>query len=537
MEKLPRYVEYVRVSTMGQARRGTPESQILALTNLRTIRPGVAVLEEPVIEPGVSAMEVALSQRKKWLRHIEPLIHAGEIDEVRVAEFSRIIREDDLEDTARLLKLRKVHPFKIVDATGAEYRMDSLGDRLGLAFKSLQGGEEWADIQRRSLNGRERTLRAGKPGSGPAPAGLRHRKDEGWSIVEKWAPVIRRIYALCVEGVALAGIAERLNEDGIAPPRGKGWNFTYVRKILRNPAYKGELHQKLKGQEYTLPVPAIVDEATWDAAQAALSARFHVPLRARYALHALCRSLAHCGQCGRRMYVQGGGAGGRSAYTRYACPVCKGIPYHRADGVDRAVWNAVSAALLNADALLHTAATVADPETGVAEGMLAEADAELARLTRKFDHVSLLWQRDELTDAQYETQRHQLRELRQGAERRAEDARKAIAAAERARVQRSTLAATIELLRGRIQGADEKTRRAIVEAVVPLGTGQIRLHPDYRIEIRGVLPIAVEGTGEAPLEEDEAEPTHAKGRAPSVAKDSSDFGNPEMETSAGVAPA
>jgi len=73
--------------------------------------------------------------------------------------------------------------------------------------------------------------------------------------------------------------------------------------------------------------------------------------------------------------------------------------------------------------------------------------------------------------------------------RRETVARRAIDAAERARLQQATLSTTIAALRSQIAGADPKTRRAIVEAVVPLETGCIRLNPDYSFTIHGVLPV------------------------------------------------
>lgn len=499
---LPRFVEYGRVSTAGQERRQTLEGQLVALERLRSSRPGIPVLPKPVFEnKHVSAMEVPLEERAEWTRVVEPLIRAGAVDEVRVAEFNRLIREEGLDDTAYVMKLMQKHKFIVVDGSGSIHSASDFGRRVALAIKGLMGGEEWRDIRDKTTNGRIKALRKGQPGSGPAPTGLKYRKGEGWSIDEKWAPVIRRIYALCIEGVPLKGISDVLNGEGVAPPRGKGWNFTFVRKVLRNPAYKGELHQKLQGVDYTLPVPPIVDEGTWDAAQAALDARRHVPIRERYQTEALCRTLARCGTCDRRMYVQGGGApGGRARHTRYYCPDCKGAPYHRADLVDLAVWQAISKALLDADGLLVAVATP-DSSAGesAAEAELSEVREHLARNERKVAGLTARWKRDALTDADYDRELDALKAERDALTRRVNMARRAIEAADRTRHQQATLATTLAALRSRISGADYATRRAIVEAVVPLETGSIRLNTDYSFSIHGVLPVissAPEAEGE-----------------------------------------
>ena len=59
-------------------------------------------------------------------------------------------------------------------------------------------------------------------------------------------------------------------------------------------------------------------------------------------------------------------------------------------------------------------------------------------------------------------------------------------------------ATTIAALRSRIAGADQQTRRAIVEAVVPLDTGSIRLNPDYTFSIHGVLPVITNAPAPVP---------------------------------------
>jgi DNA invertase Pin-like site-specific DNA recombinase len=491
--KLPRFVEYGRVSSAGQERRQTQEGQLVALERLRASRPGVPVLSGPVFEPKhVSAMEVPLSDRSEWTRVVEPLLRSGAVDEVRVAEFNRLVREEGLDDAAHLMGLMRAHKFVVVDGAGGIHAASDFGRKVALAIKCLMGGEEWRDIRDKTTNGRIKALRRGQPGSGPAPTGLRHRKGEGWSIDEKWAPIIRRIFSLCIDGTPLQGISDTLNAEGVTPPRGKGWNFTFVAKVLRNPAYKGELHQKLQGVDYTLTVPALLDVETWEAAQAALSARRWVPIRERYAVEALCRTLARCGTCDRRMYVHGGGAGGRAKYTRYACPVCKGAPYHRADLVDLAVWQAISDALLRADEVLLAAAEPGGDAVVGEEASLRELDEireHLARNERKVSGLTARWKRDAITDEDYDRELDALKAERGSLARRETVAQRSLESSRRARAHRCTVSASLQELRGKIATADAATRRAIVEAVVPLDTGSIRLNPDYSFSIHGVLPL------------------------------------------------
>jgi site-specific DNA recombinase len=60
-------------------------------------------------------------------------------------------------------------------------------------------------------------------------------------INETQAPIVRRIFMLCSDGYGLTKIAEALNADRIAPPRGdgNGWAPTAVRELLHRELYRG----------------------------------------------------------------------------------------------------------------------------------------------------------------------------------------------------------------------------------------------------------------------------------------------------------
>ncbi|MGH9391602.1 MAG: recombinase family protein, partial [Vicinamibacteria bacterium] len=56
------------------------------------------------------------------------------------------------------------------------------------------------------------------------------------------AKIVEMIFQwFVVEGWGLKRIAARLNQQGVAPPRGRNWLKGSVRDILRNPAYKGAI--------------------------------------------------------------------------------------------------------------------------------------------------------------------------------------------------------------------------------------------------------------------------------------------------------
>src|SRR3989441_581207 len=57
----------------------------------------------------------------------------------------------------------------------------------------------------------------------------------------KQAAIIGRIFELYASGVGMLTIAHRLNNEGVKPPRGRGWAPSAVREMLYRPLYRGEV--------------------------------------------------------------------------------------------------------------------------------------------------------------------------------------------------------------------------------------------------------------------------------------------------------
>ena len=169
------------------------------------------------------------------------------------------------------------------------------------------------------------------------------------------APVIAQIYQWRTVGkLGCPAIAARLNADPAAypPPNpGTGWTAQNVRVMLANPKYTGHMvygrHRTRNGRRTPVPPdqwlwspapvhPAIVDRATWEAAQDAAAGHgtsrdgedlnSH-PATLRFYPY---RSRVRCRDCRRRMtgmtYVN---PGGQPAY--YRCPHNPAVPKHAAD--------------------------------------------------------------------------------------------------------------------------------------------------------------------------------------------------------------
>lgn len=498
---VPRYVEYLRVSTDDQVKSATPENQRNALARLAAMRPAQPAASAAFEDMGVSGA-IPLSERQGW-RGLEALVARGGVTELRVYDITRLTRNDGLADCDHLVRVMREHNLVIVTADGEVIRAATSMDLLLLVIRAMGAADERTRILRRTLEGKRRKLEAGLPGSGCLPTGVGYSKQSGWSLSPHWTRIFQTMFSMCAEGRPLAAICGQFDADGIAPPKGARWGVSSLRRLLRDPAFKGELHRWHQGKEYVLTIPPMVDVVTWEAAQAGLTSRWHIPLRARYTIYALCRSLATCGGCGGRMVVAPGGAGPapdgarRPAHTRYFCKVCKGRR-HRADRVDAIVWDSIKRTVINAEELLAAAASSAPASPGTQEPEIEEATANLTRIERKRGGLTARWKNDLFTDEEYDRELAALKVQQDHQSQRLAVARSAAEAATRADLERATLASGLDLLRQRIESADPATQREIVEAVVPFGVGEIRLFPDYRIEIRGVLPIVVkDGTGSA----------------------------------------
>lgn len=114
---------------------------------------------------------------------------------------------------------------------------------------------------------------------------------DGMPIInEKEAFVIRRMYAMIIEGMKCSEIAKELTREGIKTPMGNDiWNESSIRQMLKNEKYKGDAllqktytvdpltHEKKdnhgeKNQYYVVDShKGIIDKETFDKAQVLLS--------------------------------------------------------------------------------------------------------------------------------------------------------------------------------------------------------------------------------------------------------------------------
>jgi len=276
-----------------------------------------------------------------WERNgLQALLHAvesGRVQRIFVEDLSRLSR--DKEDAARIEKLLAFRGVSVVTLDGAVYD-GSAGSSLAYTFLSAGAAQYLKDLGAKTRRGLRGAHRDGKSTGGRC---FGFKVGTGQiEVDEAEAAIVRRIFAMYLGGDGYATIAQKLNAQGVAPPRGKrrvgaGWMHSCLRELLRNPKYIGEFSfGRRKWQRHPTsrkrvaqlnddvdvlreqrPDLAIIDRSTWDAVQVRLDEHTK-----NYKVHAvphqktayLLTGLLKCGCCGGLMQISGG-----SPHRYYRC--------------------------------------------------------------------------------------------------------------------------------------------------------------------------------------------------------------------------
>jgi site-specific DNA recombinase len=238
---------------------------------------------------------------------------AGKIDLIVTKSVSRFARNTvDSLTTVRQLKEKGIEIYFEKENI---WTLDSKGELLITIMSSL-AQEESRSISENVTWGQRKRFSDGKV---TVPFGhfLGYDRGEDGNLVlnEKEAVIVRRIFALFLEGYSPYKIAKTLTADGILSPGKKPkWNAATVRRMLQNEKYKGDallqksytidfLTKKKKLNEGEIPQyyvknnhEAIIDPAVFDIVQIELENRSPGPNRRSGV--SIFSSRIKCGQCG-----------------------------------------------------------------------------------------------------------------------------------------------------------------------------------------------------------------------------------------------
>ena len=418
---------YARVSSDAQARAHTIDSQVAALKE-RIAADGLQL--EPdhgYVDDGWSGTNL----QRPALEKLRDAVAGGEIECIYVHAPDRLARRHAHQ--VLLIEEFRRSGAEIVFLNRAISR--TAEDELLLQVQGIIAEYERTKILERARRGRRHAARSGSVSAlTSAPFGYRYIScSQGggvarFEVVEDEARIVRSIFAwIGLDRLSLREVCRRLQRMGYKSPRGlRHWNATTLHGMLDNPAYIGRAvlgrsriipagprprlvrrnsppvpsaTQRVAGprEEWIeITVPALVDGALFEAAQAQLAENRKHKRQSQSGPRWLLQGLTVCRCCGYAYYVRATvpPSGGRSTRRNYyyrclgtEAPRFNGMikcgnPTVRGDRLEQMVWEQVRA-------LLEDPSRVADEYRRRISQAGGEADPpeQVARLDRQITTI------------------------------------------------------------------------------------------------------------------------------------------------------
>jgi site-specific DNA recombinase len=381
---------YARVSSKQQAEEGTIESQLAALRQ-RVEQDGFHLPDELIfVDEGYSGANLI----RPGLERLRDVITLKGLDRLYVHSPDRLARK-------YAYQVLLVDEFQRADVEVVFLNRElkeTPEDELLLQVQGIIAEYERAKILERSRRGKRHAAQTDQVSvlSG-APYGYHYiTRDEGegqarYEVLPEEARVVRQIFQwIGLERVSIGEVCRRLNKAGVRTRTGKTtWDRSVIWSMLKNPAYKGmaafgktrvgPMTPRLRPQRghpvqprrpvsissvpddnwISIPVPALVDEALFDAVQLQLEENRKRARQSNRGARYLLQGLLVCAHCHYAYYgkpVSRKSAKGKVRdYAYYRCigtdayrfggeRICDNIQV-RTDMLDQLVWHEVCALL------------------------------------------------------------------------------------------------------------------------------------------------------------------------------------------------
>jgi site-specific DNA recombinase len=436
---------YARISHEDQSQFSLP-SQQAACESLAAAKGYQTSEEFTFIDNGGLSTELD----REGLERLREAVRAGLVQAVVIYSIDRLSRK-----VVHQLLLLEEFEKQGVEVLFVDAPADSSPEgKMLLQIKGLFGEYEREKIRERTSRGSRRRAQEGKINGRPV---FGYVATENGLLIphEERAAIVRRIFALVIEGKSCGDIAELFNLEGVATPTGRRWIRGTVLQIVnrdayhtgrlpwgrttaaepkrrRKPARAGKskltsLKQRPPADWLHLTIPTILDAAAFNAAQQAIAANRKWKSGRPSQTYTLT-GLVRCGRCGAA--VCGGYSHG---HTYYKCsgqnPVTgkrscreRGI---RLDAIEPMIWSDAVTTLTDVAKLAalygaHFAETAAKESDHAAER--ADLAVKIEKLKRREFRCRQSMLDTELADS-YQSFRDDLKvtsQQRQSLERRLE---------------------------------------------------------------------------------------------------------------------
>jgi site-specific DNA recombinase len=400
-------------------------------------------------------------------------------------------------------------------------------EHLLLQVQGMIAEYERAQLLERTRRGKRHKARRGSVNAlSAAPYGYRYVKktdqtDAYYQVDDAEAAVVRQVFAAYTQDhLSMYAIVQRLTAQQVPTRTGGRWDPATIRKMLRNPAYRGracfgkcaprprrritrrvrlaarlpvhdQAHDDRPREEWIeIPVPALIADETFALAQGQLAHNAHFARR-RTTRPTLLQGLLVCAQCGYAIYRRRGvyRCWGRDGYKHPHGPVCD-TPSLCEEHLDALVWREVLR-LLEEPTLVETelarrraAARQGDP----ARQRVDELTRQETRVSQAIERLVTAYQQQLVTLDELRARMPTLRTQQQGitAERQALET----AATDQAYYLR--LSETLTDFRSRLRARGDTLDITDRQQIVRLLIKEIRVAPNA-ITICHSLPIGGPG--------------------------------------------
>jgi len=179
---------------------------------------------------------------QKLLEEVNAGLYAG----VLVVDLERLARGNGA-DQAYISQIFQFSGTKIITPLKV-YDPSNEFDEEYFEFGLFMSRREYKTINRRLIRGRDSSAAEGKYLGSVAPYGYQRVKlpnEKGYRLEPnpEEAPVIRRIFALFLQGEGSKRIANALNDQRVPTRHGDLWTYSTITNILTNPVYMGKIRR------------------------------------------------------------------------------------------------------------------------------------------------------------------------------------------------------------------------------------------------------------------------------------------------------
>ena len=457
---------------------------------------------------------------------------------------------------AALMEVVEAHQIRL------EAVMDAI-DMKTFGLMAAIGKIELDNFRERSTLGKRGTAKQGRVPTGGLPYGYRSGEDGRPEVVEEQAEVVRRIFQMYVhEEIGSPSIAVRLTDEGIPTQTGKLlWRQSYIHYVLANATYTGtwvygkerhistedgtKSYEQPRDTWIEVPVPQLIDDETWERAQALKKQRSRRAKRNTKVLY-LLQHLLRCGECGHNFHakttwsttnVRGGKKYRYDLTTPRRYYMCNGThslrlrcrerPSIRAERLEEPVWNEVKRVLQNPDLIVAGIDSLDSQESGGLEAEIAQAERDLRSIQMEEDRAIRLFVSGKVTEAQLDHQRRFITERLESARARLDDYRaREAGGTEKRRLMEAVLAWAREVGKGLDELTDEQ-RKELLQMVVD----QVAIDRNNNVDITLAIPIDGNNPGPDAPEPDSSEPGYV-----AIASDKSWSGSSAASPASGSTP-